>query len=161
VLQVSVSPGGVPNRAIPEGHLVKGGIKGDGWRHPTFHGGPERAILLMTAEGIDELRARGFPLFYGALGENITSVGLDRRALRLGQRFQVGTAVIELTRVRTPCATMDVYGAEIQEAIFDLLALRSDSTSPVWGMSGFYASVVTPGVVRPGDPIQLADACVV
>jgi MOSC domain-containing protein YiiM len=155
VVQVSISAGGVPNRAIAQGNVTSKGIEGDGWRHPQFHGIPKRAILLMASEGIDELAWRGFPVYYGALGENLTTRGLDRRSLRIGQRFQAGQAVIQLTEVRFPCGTLSVYGTGIQAAIFDARAQAHDPASPVWGMSGFYASVAEPGVVRPGDSIAL------
>ena len=81
VLQVSVSAGGVPNHAIGCGDVTAGGIAGDGWRHPQFHGIPKRAILLITAEGLDEIGAMGFPVYPGALGENLTTHSTsDRRA---------------------------------------------------------------------------------
>jgi MOSC domain-containing protein YiiM len=155
VVQVSISAGGVPNHGIDEGNVTRKGIVGDGWRHPQFHGTPKRVLLLITAEGVDELTAQGFPVYYGALGENFTTRGLDRRSLRIGQRFQVGEAVIELTEVRFPCGTLSVYGAGIQTAIYDARAQAWGPASPVWGMSGFYASVAEPGVVKPGDPITL------
>jgi MOSC domain-containing protein YiiM len=155
VVQISISAGGVPNYAIDEGHVTTGGIAGDGWRHPQLHGTAKRAILLITAEGIDELGAQGFPVFYGALGENLTSQGLDRGSLRIGQRFRAGEAVIELTEVRFPCSTLDVYGAAIQAAIFGSRAQGWDPASQFWGLSGFYASVVEPGIVRSGDSIVL------
>jgi MOSC domain-containing protein YiiM len=154
VVQVSVSAGGVPKLAIRAAQLTDTGIVGDTWRHP-FHGGPRQAILMMTAEGIDELVARGFPVFPGALGENITTRGLDRRALRIGQRLRVGEADIALTRVRLPCATLDAYGRGIQAAIYDARVQAGDSTSDRWGASGFYASVIRGGAVRPGDTIAL------
>jgi len=155
VVQVSISPGGVPNHAIDAGTLTEAGIKGDGWRHPQFHGTRKRAVLLITAEGIDDLAAQGFPVFYGALGENLTTLGLDRRALRIGQQFRAGEAIIQLTEVRHPCGALDVYGTTIQSAIYDARAHSGDPASPVWGMSGFYASVITPGVLRPGNPVVL------
>ena len=155
VVQVSISRGGVPKRAIDEGNVMKAGIAGDGWRHPAFHGTPKRTILLITSEGVDELVTQGFPVFYGALGENITTRGLDRRLLRIGQRFRAGGAVIQLTEVRMPCGTLSVYGPGIQAAMYDARAQAGDAESPVWGMSGFYASVTEPGVVRPGDAIVL------
>jgi MOSC domain-containing protein YiiM len=155
VLQVSISPGGVPNRAIDQGNITRNGIAGDGWRHPAFHGIPKRSILLITSEGVDELAAQGFPIYYGALGENLTTRGLDRRALRIGQRFQAGEAVIELTEVRLPCNTLSVYGGGIQAAMYDARAQAGDAASPVWGLSGFYARVAEPGILRPGDPIIL------
>lgn len=156
VIQVNVSRGGVPKRAIPSGELTAAGITGDSWRYP-FHGGARKAILLITIEGIDELVSQGFPLFAGALGENLTTRGLDRRALRVGQRLTVGDAVIELTTIRTPCATLNGYGTGVQAAMYDAQVQKRDPESPLWGLSGFYASVVQPGVVRPGDPIVLPD----
>lgn len=155
VVQVSISPGGVPNRAIDEAHITERGIAGDGWRHPQFHGTRKRALLVITAEGVDDLAAQGLPVFYGALGENLTTSGLDRRALRIGQRFRAGEAVIQLAEIRTPCGALSVYGSGIQSAIYDALAVAGNPSSPVWGMSGFYASVVQPGVLRTRDPITL------
>jgi MOSC domain-containing protein YiiM len=154
ILQVSISAGGVPNHAIAEGTLATNGIAGDAWRYP-FHGGPKRAILLITAEGIEILAGQGFPLFYGALGENLTTRGLDRFSLRLGQRFRAGQGIIELTQVRLPCDTLSVYGTGIQAAMYDARAQAGDWSTPVWGLSGFYASVIEPGILRPGDPIVL------
>ena len=155
VVQVSVSQGGIPKLAIPSAELTEIGIAGDSWRRP-FHGGRRQAILLVTIEGIDELVAQGFPVFPGALGENVTTRGLDRRQLRMGQRLRVGEAEIELTRMRAPCATLDVYGSGIQAAMYDARVLAGDPESQRWGLSGFYASVVQPGIVRAGDSIALA-----
>jgi MOSC domain-containing protein YiiM len=114
-----------------------------------------KAVLLVTAEGIDELVALGFPLRPGDLGENITTRGLDRRCLRAGQRYHVGGAVIELSEMRAPCNTLNVLGAGIQAAIYDSRVKAGDPSSPRWGLSGFYASVVKAGKARPGDPVAL------
>ena len=154
VLQVNLSQGGIPKRGIPFGELTPSGITGDAWRY-RFHGGPKQAVLLITIEGIQELVAQGFPLYPGALGENLTTQGLDRRALRFGQRLRVGGVTIELTKMRQPCATLDVYGPGIQAAMYDARVVKGDHTSPLWGLSGFYASVVEPGTVRPGDPVYV------
>jgi MOSC domain-containing protein YiiM len=154
VVQVNVSPGGIPKVAIPSATLTGAGIIGDAWRFP-FHGGRRKAVLVITSEGIDEIVAQGFALFRGGLGENLTTVGLDRREMRLGQRFRVGEAVIELTMIRTPCATLDVYGPGIQAAIYDARVQANDAGSPRWALSGFYASVLEPGGVEPGDTIAL------
>ena len=108
-------------------------------------------------EGIDALKSQGFPLFPGALGENLTTRGLDLRELRIGQRFRVGEAEIELTHIRTPCATLDVYGSGIQAAIYDARVQAGDPASRRWGLSGFYASVVQPGTVRGRDTIARLD----
>jgi MOSC domain-containing protein YiiM len=159
ILQINVSKGGVPKRAIAEGQVTPFGIAGDLHANPEIHGGPQRALLLITAEGIDELIGCGFPLSYGALGENLTTQGLDRRALRAGQRYRIGQVVIELTRTRGPCATLNAYPG-IQSAIYDAAVKAGDPASPRWGLSGFYASVVQPGTIRAGDPILFLDQAV-
>jgi MOSC domain-containing protein YiiM len=154
IVQVSVSPGGIPKRAIPSADVTESGVAGDSWRYP-FHGGRRQAILLVTIEGIDELSSLGFPLFPGAIGENLTTRGLDRRAARVGQQYRAGTAVLAITKVRLPCSTLNVYGAGIQAAMYDVRTQAGDFSSATWGLSGFYAAVVEPGIVRTGDPIVL------
>jgi MOSC domain-containing protein YiiM len=156
VVQINVSRGGIPKVAIPSARFTETGISGDAWRFP-FHGGRRKAVLLVTGEGIDEVVARGFPLFPGALGENLTTVGIDRRGMRPGQRFRVGEAVIALTTIRTPCATLDVYGPGIQAAIYDARVQAGDAASPRWALSGFYAAVLEPGVVHAGAAIALLE----
>jgi MOSC domain-containing protein YiiM len=157
VLQISISPGGVPKRPIPNGLATPLGITGDGHNNPQIHGGPRQAILLVTSEGIDELKQQGFPLYHGALGENITTRGLDRRGVRIGQRYRVGDVLIQITKLRTPCDTLSIYGPGIQKAVYDQDVKAGNSASPVWGLAGFYASVLQAGTVHPGDPIQLLD----
>jgi MOSC domain-containing protein YiiM len=160
VLQVSISRGGVPKRAIPEGQIEPLGIVGDDHVHPEIHGGPRQAVLLISSEAISELTALGFPLYPGALGENITTVGLDRTQWRIGQRWRVGQAIVEFTKVRGPCSQLDVYGMGIQKAMYDAQVKAGDPSSARWALSGFYASIVQPGIVRPGDPISLLDQMV-
>jgi MOSC domain-containing protein YiiM len=102
-------------------------------------------------------------VYPGALGENITTLGIDFRQLRVGQRFRIGQTFIELTRIRIPCSTLDIYndgGRRIQDAIYDKLVKAGDPSSPRWGLSGFYARVVEPGVIHQNDIIALADQAV-
>jgi MOSC domain-containing protein YiiM len=156
VLQISVSNGGIPKHTIAQGTVTSLGLEGDGHANPRFHGGPRQALLLITAEGIEELAAAGFPAVPGTLGENITTRGLDRRAFRIGQRWRIGSGVvIELTKIRVPCKTLNVIGRGIQAAIYDEMVKAGDPSSPRWGLSGFYAKVIAPGVIQPGDVIQL------
>lgn len=157
VIQVNVSQGGLPKRPVAEARLTPLGFEGDSVAHPGIHGGPEKAVLLITAEGLEELRAEGFPLFPGAMGENLTTRGLARRDLRPGMRLRAGGALIEVTQLRRPCSSLDVYGPGIKAGIW-----RSGITpgDPAWGLSGFYCSVVRPGVVRANDIILVVDAAV-
>jgi MOSC domain-containing protein YiiM len=155
IVQINISRGGIPKRSIPEGILTPLGFEGDLCAHPQFHGGPNQAVLLIAAEVIDELTARGYPLFYGAMGENLTTLGFDRRQLRIGQRLRAGAATLEITKVRVPCDTLDIYGPALKREIYDKRVKAGDPASPRWGMSGFYARVIEPGPVRANDAILL------
>src|SRR3984885_15508576 len=110
IVQIHISPGGIPKRPIAEAEVTVQGIRGDSWAHPEIHGGPNQALLLITSEGIEELIAQGYPLYPGALGENLTISGLDRRQMRVGQRYRAGEVIFELTKLRVPCDTLSVYG---------------------------------------------------
>jgi MOSC domain-containing protein YiiM len=157
IVQISISPGGVPKRPIPEGEVTPVGIRGDSWAHPQIHGGPNQAVLLITSEGIGQLIAQGYPVFPGALGENLTTMGLDRRQMRLGQRYRIGEVMIEITKMRAPCTSLDVYGPSIKHAVYDAQVKAGDASSPRWGLGGFYARVLHSGTVRPKDIIELVD----
>lgn len=158
IIQISVSPGGLPKRAVASAIITPLGLAGDVHAHPQIHGGPFQAVLIIAAEAVDELKSRGYPVFYGALGENLTTRGLDRREIRVGHQLRAGAAILEITKPRGPCTQLDVYGPAIKQEIYDAQVQAGDPGSPRWGMSGFYARVIQPGLVQPGDPILVVAA---
>lgn len=155
IVQVNISPGGLPKTAIESGFIQALGLQGDLHKHPQFHGGEEKAILIIASEVVDELARRGYPVFHGALGENLTTRGFDVREVRIGDTVRAGGAMLEITAARGPCGQLDVYGPAIKQEIYDARVKAGDPSSPRWGMSGWYASVLTPGPVGPGDPIEV------
>lgn len=155
IIQVSVSRGGIPKRAVPEAMITSLGLEGDRCAHAQFHGGPDQRVLIIAAEVIDQLAGLGFPVFYGALGENLTVRGVALESLRPGQSWRAGDAILELSKVRVPCGALDVYGPTLRKEIFDTLVEQGDVTSPFWARSGFYASVRRGGRVSPGAPFEL------
>ena len=155
IVQVNVSFGGLPKRAIPEGLIAPLGLQGDRQAHTAIHGGLDKAILIIAAEVVDELVGRGYPVFYGALGENLTTRGIPIRDLRIGDQIRAGAALLEITDRRGPCSALYVYGESLKAEIYDTQVKARDVSSPRWGMSGFYTRVLQGGIVRPGDPIEL------
>ena len=160
IVQINISPGGIPKLPVAEAVVTPDGILGDSWAHPQFHGGPRQALLLICSESIEELAAKGYSIYPGALGENLTTVGLDRRQMRAGQRYRVGEVLIELTKIRVPCNTLDRYGPAIKAEIYDARIRAGDSSSPRWALGGFYAAVLKPGRIRRHDIITLVDQVV-
>ncbi len=163
IIQVNVSRGGLPKRPVQGAFLGPLGLEGDAQAHPAIHGGPNKAVLVVSAEAVDALIASGFPLFYGALGENLTVRGVEARWLRSGQRWRAGQAIVELTRLRIPCSALTAYdlpGRSLRTAIWEDSLKAGNTSSPLWAVAGFYASVVQPGDVRPGDPFALLEQAV-
>ncbi len=146
ILQLNTSLGGIPKRPVGSGNLTPLGLEGDAWAHPKIHGGPDQALLLIGAEVLTELNQLGYSVFPGALGENITTEGIDYRTLTSGQRFRLGaTAAIELAKLREPCRTLDCYNIAGLERI--QARLREEARG------GWYARVISKGLLFAGDPI--------
>ena len=155
--QINRSNGGLPKLAIPQPVMLHAdGVEDDRHRDLKHHGGPDKAVLMIASELVDSLAARGFPVYYGALGENLTVSGLDPHAWRQGQRYRVGLdAVIELTKLRVPCSNLHVYGPPIKEELYDRQCHAGDIRSPHWAHGGFYARVIHAGLLFPGTPVIL------
>jgi MOSC domain-containing protein YiiM len=147
--QISVSPGGVPKLPVPEAEVNAWGLEGDGHNDPFHHGGPFRAICLYPVERIEALRAEGHYLVPGAIGENITTRGIDWDEIEPGVWLKLGSdVVIQVTQYTVPCATImhcfqDADPTRVLQAAY-----------PGW--SRVYARVMSGGVIRAGDPVEVA-----
>jgi MOSC domain-containing protein YiiM len=156
IVQVNIGKGGVPKYSVPLARVNRTGLEGDAFAHPQIHGGPRQAVLLIANEVLETLAAQGYPVAPGSLGENVTMRGIDPSRMRIGQLYRLGPQVIvELTKVRVPCSTIQVYGSGIPTELYDQRVKAGDTTSPRWGKSGLYASVIEPGFIQIGDPIFL------
>jgi MOSC domain-containing protein YiiM len=69
-----------------------------------------RQVHLLASELLAELTSGGFTVAPGDLGENVTTTGLDLTKFPLGTRLRIGgSAVVELTGLRTPCSLIDRF----------------------------------------------------
>lgn len=157
LLQINVSSGGLPKRPVAGPvMLTREGVEGDRHRNLKYHGGPNKAVLMLAEESLTELQGEGYRVIAGSLGENFTVLGLDASRFRAGQRYRVGEdAVIELTTLRVPCLNLDVYNPAIKKDIYDARCKAGDPDTPKWAKAGFYARVVHEGLVVPGAPVTL------
>ena len=145
VVQLSVSPGGVPKHAVDEFEIGWRGASGDRQGTRVHHGRPWQALCLWNIEGIDELRAAGHPIAPGLAGENITVQGLPWHEVRAGVRLEVGTALCEVSAYALPCSQTRAWFVD-----GDFEAMHHER-----GSSRVYATVLRPGTVRLGDAVVL------
>src|SRR2546425_9609233 len=122
------------------------GPRGDAVGAPRVHGAPNKAVYGYPSEHYAfwtaELPEMTLP--WGMFGENLTTQGLLETDVHLGDRYRIGTAVLEATNPRFPCFKLGIrFGREDIEDRF----LQS-------GRSGFYFRVVREGDVAVGDLID-------
>jgi len=153
IVQISVSPGGVPKNAVPSAEVTRSGLEGDAHRDLEHHGGPDRAVCLFSLERIQALQAEGHPIVPGALGENVTLEGIDWNDVVPGSRLELaGQVLLEVTRYTSPCVN-------IKPAFSHRDSSRvSEQRHPGW--SRMYARVLVPGRIATGDPVRLLPAAV-
>ncbi len=110
-----------------------------------------RQVHLIHAELHDELRARGFVVSPGQMGENVTTRGVDLLGLPTGTRLHLGeTAIVEVTGLRNPCAQLDGIQPGLMAATLD-----RDERGNLIRKAGIMGIVLADGDVRPGDPIRV------
>jgi MOSC domain-containing protein YiiM len=110
-----------------------------------------RQVHLIHDELHEELRAAGFDVHAGQMGENITTHGIDLLGLPRGTRLHVGaTAIIEVTGLRNPCPQLDRFQAGLKSAL-----LGEDEHGNVIRKAGIMGIVLANGQVQPSDTIRV------
>ncbi|HLZ73223.1 MAG TPA: MOSC domain-containing protein [Dehalococcoidia bacterium] len=152
----------LPKQAAPSIRLLAGlGVEGDAHLGETVQHRSRvardpsqpnlRQVHLIHAELHDRLRGQGFNVWPGAMGENITTRGIDLLALPAGTRLRLGEdAEVEITGLRNPCAQLDGLQPGLLAAVLD-----RDAQGQLIRKAGVMGIVLTGGEVRPADPIAL------
>ena len=127
-------------------HGLGSGLVGDEIGDHGNHGGDGQAVYAYAREELDEWEQRlGRMLRNGMFGENLTTRGLVVSNAVIGERWQVGDVVLQVTGPRIPCGTFRDHMAETGW-------LKTFATT---ARSGAYLAVVTPGTVRAGDEVTV------
>ncbi|HZY92851.1 MAG TPA: MOSC domain-containing protein [Thermoplasmata archaeon] len=158
IVQVNVKPEpkagtGLQKSPVAAAAVSVTGVQGDfnRYRHEQMHDDPDSAVLLMPIETLEELQAEGWPVRPGDLGENITTRGIAYAALPPGATVRAGTAVLQVSRACDPCSNL-----------FELPYVGKDRgpqfLKVMMGRRGWYARVLRPGRVSPGDRVELVAA---
>src|SRR6266567_6050251 len=122
-------------------------LDGDRQADLSVHGGPYKAVYAYPAEHYpywrNELPDEELP--WGIFGENLTMEGLHESAVRIGDRYRVGTAELIVTQPRVPCYKLGIRFGRTEMVKRFLNSRRS----------GFYFAVAEEGELKVGDSIEL------
>ncbi|MYS23104.1 hypothetical protein GA0115240_14757 [Streptomyces sp. DvalAA-14] len=106
-----------------------------------------RQVHLIHDELFTELRAAGYEIAPGDLGENVTTHGVDLLGLPTGTRLHLGPdAVVEITGLRNPCRQIDRFRGGLLKHV-----VGRDEAGRTVRRSGVMGVVLADGDVRPGD----------
>jgi MOSC domain-containing protein YiiM len=110
-----------------------------------------RQVHLIHEELFAELRQDGFEVAPGAIGENVTTRGIDLLGLPTGTRLRLGAeAVVEITGLRNPCRQLDDFAPGLMAAV-----LGRDADGRLVRRAGVMAIVIAGGDVTAGDTITV------
>jgi MOSC domain-containing protein YiiM len=129
--------------------LVDGvNLAGDDQADRRVHGGSDKAVYAYASEDYDWWTKTTGPLEAGTFGENLTTTGIDLTAARIGDRWRVGSAVLEVSQPRMPCFKLGIRMGD------DAFPAKFESA----GRPGAYLRIVTAGVIDVGDRIEVVPA---
>ena len=110
-----------------------------------------RQVHLVHVELHEELKAKGFNISPGDMGENITTRDVDLLKLPSDTKLHLGDeAVIQITGLRNPCVQLDRFQLGLMAALLD-----KDKEGNIVRKAGVMSVVVSGGIVRVGDPIRI------
>ena len=139
---------GIFKKPVSEIFLGKEDVDDDAVVDRKYHGGVDKACYLFTADIYDEWK-RMFPdadWSLGMFGENLTVAGLDEREMYIGDQYQIGEALVEVSEPREPCYKLGIrFGTQS--------VLKPFLNQPHCGV---YVRVLRPGKVETGDELVLA-----
>lgn len=123
------------------------GLVGDFIGDGQHHGGDGQAVYAFQREDLDRWSERlGRQIPNGFFGENLTTVELEVNEARIGERWRVGAdVVLQVVSARIPCST---FRGQMGEKGW-LKTFTADARP------GAYLSVITPGLIRTGDPVEV------
>jgi MOSC domain-containing protein YiiM len=137
------------------------GVEGDAHAGPTVQhrsrrrrdpGRPNlRQVHLLPLDLLTRVNALGYDVTPGALGENVTTDGLDLLGLPTGALLGLGDhAVVEVTGLRNPCVQIDRFRPGLLKEV-----IHTTDDGQVVRLAGVMGVVRRGGVVSPGDPVEV------
>lgn len=121
-------------------------VDGDDQADRSVHGGPDKAVYAYSLEDTDWWEAElGRELGPGTFGENLSTRGIDLRDARIGERWAVGSTLLEVRQPRVPCFKL---GLRMDDPRFPKRFARAERP-------GLYLAIVQDGDIGAGDGIEI------
>ncbi|BCN92439.1 hypothetical protein THMIRHAM_02240 [Thiomicrorhabdus immobilis] len=128
--------------------LSKFGLEGDEQADLKSHGGEDKAVLVLPSSAYMRFEI-AHP--YGFLGENLTINDIDEAEIRLGDRLQIGSVLLEVTQPRSPCWKLDALVTEDSQKWQAGEFLKAYGES---GHVGFYCRVLSEGWLETNHSVR-------
>lgn len=127
------------------------GLEGDQVSDTKHHGGVDQAVYAFAREDLDYWVERlGQPITAGHFGENLTTSGIDVNEAEVGERWRVGSVLLEVATVRIPC---NDFKSWLGVTGYDATAWVKRFTEV--GRPGPYLRVLEEGTLAAGDAIEV------
>jgi MOSC domain-containing protein YiiM len=121
-------------------------LAGDDQADREAHGGPDKAVYAYAIEDTRWWKQEiGRPLAFGEFGENLTTERMELTHALIGERWQIGTAVLEVAEPRIPCWRL---GVRMNDRLFP--RRFTEALRP-----GAYLRIIVEGDVGAGDEIRV------
>ena len=137
-------------KAPVAGRVIARGVNldGDDQADRRAHGGPDKAIYAYALEDARWWEQQiGRPFSHGEFGENLTTEGIDASNALIGERWEIGSTLLEVSQPRIPCWRL---GARMNDSLFP--RRFADAMRP-----GAYLRIVREGDLGAGDPIRIVE----
>jgi MOSC domain-containing protein YiiM len=127
------------------------GVTGDQVSDTRHHGGPDQAVYAFAREELDWWAEQlGDELRDGEFGENLTTQGIDVDGAEVGERWRIGTVLLEVSSIRTPCNDFKAWMGRGGHDNAAWVRRFADRARP-----GAYLRVLEPGLLAASDPIEV------
>ncbi|MBM5705959.1 MOSC domain-containing protein [Listeria ivanovii] len=136
---------GIEKKSVDMAYLTMTGFENDAPHNLKYHGGIDRTVCIYPVEHYQKWEKMfGEKLQMSAFGENLMVTNMLEEEIQIGDKFQIGEVVIQVTEARNPCSTIEKFNAipNLYKAIRET------------GFTGYLCRTITPGQIKQQDKIK-------
>ena len=139
--------GGVPKPSVDSIDVRLNGVFGERIRDTKHHGGPKRAVCILSNQTLEFLQNEGHPISGGSTGENLL-IDIDEEFLRPGVRLKFANVELEITSPAPPCKTIQT---SFTNGDFKQLSHKLNPQRTRW-----YAQVIQEGIIHVDEVVDIS-----